>query len=182
MVCWQSCVFISVSLHSPAADWTSVLSEAGGEVLGLISGNSLHSFRGGALCFLEGSHPRTAPLHLLRGCPGRACKLACSLKQTNFSKHSHLYSQDLLICTCVAFQFASFEFLTEVVHKSTPYDSQTAGVHFVCGGLAACCATVVCQPLDTLRTRFAAQGEPKVGCATTDVLYRHTYKLKLGLL
>ncbi|KAG7243597.1 hypothetical protein INR49_011154 [Caranx melampygus] len=61
-----------------------------------------------------------------------------------------------------AVQFASFEFLTEIVHKSTPYDSQTSGVHFVCGGLAACSATVVCQPLDTLRTRFAAQGEPKV--------------------
>lgn len=59
-------------------------------------------------------------------------------------------------------QFASFEFLTEVVHKTTLYDSQTAGVHFVCGGLAACSATMVCQPLDTLRTRFAAQGEPKV--------------------
>lgn len=62
-----------------------------------------------------------------------------------------------------ALQFASFEFLTEVVHKSTLYDSQTAGVHFMCGGLAACSATVVCQPLDTLRTRFAAQGETKVG-------------------
>lgn len=56
----------------------------------------------------------------------------------------------------------SFEFLTKVAHKSTPYDSQTAGVHFVCGGLAACSATMACQPLDTLRTRFAAQGEPKV--------------------
>lgn len=62
-----------------------------------------------------------------------------------------------------ALQFATFECLTEVVHKMTPYDSQTAGVHFVCGGLAASSATVVCQPLDTLRTRFAAQGEPKVG-------------------
>lgn len=64
-------------------------------------------------------------------------------------------------------QFASFEFLTEVVHETTPYDSQTAGVHFVCGGLAACSATVVCQPLDTLRTRFAAQGEPKVTLVNT---------------
>lgn len=69
-----------------------------------------------------------------------------------------------------AFQFTSFEFLTEFVHKSTPYDSQTAGVHFVCGGLAACSATVVCQPLDTLRTRFAAQGEPKVPPNTAGVL------------
>ncbi|XP_003964644.1 mitochondrial thiamine pyrophosphate carrier [Takifugu rubripes] len=61
-----------------------------------------------------------------------------------------------------AVQFTSFEFLTKVVHETMPYDSQTSGVHFVCGGLAACSATVVCQPLDTLRTRFAAQGEPKV--------------------
>lgn len=73
----------------------------------------------------------------------------------------HIPAQLLSICFG-AVQFASFEFLTEVVHKTTPYDSQTAGVHFVCGGLAACSATVVCQPLDTLRTRFAAQGEPKV--------------------
>lgn len=73
----------------------------------------------------------------------------------------HIPAQ-LLSITFGAVQFASFEFLTEVVHKTTPYDSQTAGVHFVCGGLAACSATVVCQPLDTLRTRFAAQGEPKI--------------------
>lgn len=73
----------------------------------------------------------------------------------------HVPAQLLSICYG-AVQFATFEFLTEVVHKSTAYDSQTAGVHFICGGLAACSATVVCQPLDTLRTRFAAQGEPKV--------------------
>lgn len=73
----------------------------------------------------------------------------------------HVPAQLLSICYG-AVQFASFEFLTEAVHKSTLYDSQTAGVHFMCGGLAACSATVVCQPLDTLRTRFAAQGETKV--------------------
>lgn len=74
-------------------------------------------------------------------------------------------------------QFVSFELLTEAVHDTTTYDSQTAGVHFVCGGLAACSATVVCQPLDTLRTRFASQGEPKViarlsngGCFTAAAL------------
>lgn len=69
----------------------------------------------------------------------------------------------------VLFQFTSFEFLTKVVHETTPYDSQTSGVHFVCGGLAACSATVVCQPLDTLRTRFAAQGEPKVDASVTNI-------------
>uniref|UniRef100_A0A8C6TX25 Mitochondrial thiamine pyrophosphate carrier n=1 Tax=Neogobius melanostomus TaxID=47308 RepID=A0A8C6TX25_9GOBI len=68
----------------------------------------------------------------------------------------------LLSISFGAVQFASFEVLTEVIHKTTSYDSQTAGVHFVSGGLAACSATVVCQPLDTLRTRFAAQGEPKI--------------------
>uniref|UniRef100_A0A8C7KMP8 Mitochondrial thiamine pyrophosphate carrier n=1 Tax=Oncorhynchus kisutch TaxID=8019 RepID=A0A8C7KMP8_ONCKI len=73
----------------------------------------------------------------------------------------HVPAQLLSVCFG-AVQFASFEFLTEMAHKSTAYDSQTAGVHFVCGGLAACSATVACQPLDTLRTRFAAQGEPKV--------------------
>lgn len=39
----------------------------------------------------------------------------------------------------------------------------------MCGGLAACSATVVCQPLDTLRTRFAAQGEPKVDASGTSI-------------
>ncbi|KAM8844093.1 mitochondrial thiamine pyrophosphate carrier isoform 1-T1 [Spinachia spinachia] len=73
----------------------------------------------------------------------------------------HVPAQLLSICFG-AVQFATFEFLTEAVHTSTLYNSQTAGVHFVCGGLAACSATVVCQPLDTLRTRFAAQGETKV--------------------
>ncbi|KAK5856388.1 hypothetical protein PBY51_007989 [Eleginops maclovinus] len=73
----------------------------------------------------------------------------------------HVPAQLLSICFG-AVQFASFEFLTEAVHNSTLYDSQTAGVHFICGGLAACSATVVCQPLDILRTRFAAQGQTKV--------------------
>lgn len=73
----------------------------------------------------------------------------------------HVPAQLLSVCFG-AVQFVSFEFLTELVHKSTQYNSQTPGAHFVCGGLAACSATVACQPLDTLRTRFAAQGEPKV--------------------
>ncbi|KAA0706415.1 Mitochondrial thiamine pyrophosphate carrier [Triplophysa tibetana] len=73
----------------------------------------------------------------------------------------HIPAQLLSVCFG-AVQFASFESLTELVHKKTSYNSQTSGVHFVCGGLAACSATVACQPLDTLRTRFAAQGEPKM--------------------
>lgn len=34
--------------------------------------------------------------------------------------------------------------------------------HFVCGGLAGCLSSTVAQPLDVLRTRLVAQGEPKV--------------------
>ncbi|MEE6528718.1 hypothetical protein FKM82_017197, partial [Ascaphus truei] len=41
-------------------------------------------------------------------------------------------------------------------------DPRGPAVHFLCGGLAACSSTLTVQPLDTLRTRFAAQGEPKV--------------------
>ncbi|XP_008286271.1 mitochondrial thiamine pyrophosphate carrier isoform X1 [Stegastes partitus] len=91
----------------------------------------------------------------------QACRCIRSEEGLSAFWKGHIPAQLLSICYG-AVQFASFEFLTEVVHKSTAYDSQKSGVHFVCGGLAACSATVVCQPLDTLRTRFAAQGEPKV--------------------
>ncbi|KAG1654555.1 Mitochondrial thiamine pyrophosphate carrier [Nymphon striatum] len=35
-------------------------------------------------------------------------------------------------------------------------------VCFVSGGIAGCCATVVCQPFDVIRTRLVSQGEPKI--------------------
>ncbi|XP_077474237.1 mitochondrial thiamine pyrophosphate carrier [Stigmatopora argus] len=73
----------------------------------------------------------------------------------------HVPAQLLSICYG-AVQFATFERFTKLVHDKTVLDSRTSGVHFLCGGLAACSATVACQPLDTLRTRFAAQGEPKL--------------------
>ncbi|XP_037112501.1 mitochondrial thiamine pyrophosphate carrier [Syngnathus acus] len=79
----------------------------------------------------------------------------------------HVPAQLLSICYG-AVQFATFEFLTKAVHDMTPFNSQMSGVHFFCGGLAACSATVACQPLDTLRTRFAAQGEPKLYRNLTD--------------
>ncbi|XP_032055614.1 mitochondrial thiamine pyrophosphate carrier [Aythya fuligula] len=61
-----------------------------------------------------------------------------------------------------AVQFMAFESLTKLVHNVTSYNARDSFVHFICGGLAACTATVAVQPVDTLRTRFAAQGEPKV--------------------
>lgn len=62
-------------------------------------------------------------------------------------------------------QFATFEYLTKVgwyilpenyAHKLLPV------THTVCGGIAACVSTVAVQPVDVLRTRFIAQGEPKI--------------------
>ncbi|NWS40908.1 TPC protein, partial [Probosciger aterrimus] len=61
-----------------------------------------------------------------------------------------------------AVQFAAFESMTQLVHNVTSYSARDSLVHFTCGGLAACTATVAVQPLDTLRTRLAAQGEPKI--------------------
>lgn len=110
------------------------------------------------------------PAQLLSICYGavQVQSVNCELqaKQNNYITVNNLNNTVAFIVSNL--QFASFEFLTELVHEKTPYDSQTAGVHFVCGGLAACSATVVCQPLDTLRTRFAAQGEPKVGLIIAD--------------
>ncbi|XP_051694357.1 MIF4G domain-containing protein isoform X2 [Oryctolagus cuniculus] len=61
-----------------------------------------------------------------------------------------------------AVQFLSFELLTELVHRATAHDAREFSVHFVCGGLSACMATLTVHPVDVLRTRFAAQGEPRV--------------------
>ncbi|NXD62340.1 TPC protein, partial [Eolophus roseicapillus] len=61
-----------------------------------------------------------------------------------------------------AVQFAAFESMTQLAHNVTSYSAHDSLVHFTCGGLAACTATVAVQPLDTLRTRLAAQGEPKI--------------------
>ncbi|XP_054834856.1 mitochondrial thiamine pyrophosphate carrier [Eublepharis macularius] len=68
----------------------------------------------------------------------------------------------LLSVSFGAVQFVSFEFLTKLVHDGTSYHARDFAVHFACGGLSACAATMTVQPLDTLRTRMAAQGEPKI--------------------
>lgn len=63
------------------------------------------------------------------------------------------------------FQFTAFEAITEVMWRVNPRctDQKWKPVtHFVCGGLAGCLSSTVAQPLDVLRTRLVAQGEPKV--------------------
>ena len=65
------------------------------------------------------------------------------------------------------FQFTAFEYLTKHAHTSLP-STMTTGkgkpvYHFFCGGVSGCAATIVSQPMDVIRTRLVAQGEPKVG-------------------
>ncbi|XP_021491284.1 mitochondrial thiamine pyrophosphate carrier isoform X1 [Meriones unguiculatus] len=61
-----------------------------------------------------------------------------------------------------AVQFLAFEELTELFHKANWYESHQFSAHFICGGLSAGTATLTVHPVDVLRTRLAAQGEPKI--------------------
>ncbi|XP_028572697.2 mitochondrial thiamine pyrophosphate carrier [Podarcis muralis] len=88
------------------------------------------------------------------------CKIFQEERLPAFWK-GHVPAQ-LLSVTYGAVQFVSFEFLTKLVHQGTSYDARGFTVQFFCGGLSASAATVAVQPLDTLRTRLAAQGEPKI--------------------
>ncbi|XP_028407644.1 mitochondrial thiamine pyrophosphate carrier-like [Dendronephthya gigantea] len=62
-------------------------------------------------------------------------------------------------------QFASFEVLTKMAWKTIShkkYTDQKPVIHFICGGLAGCFSSVLVYPIDVVRTRLVAQGEPKV--------------------
>lgn len=102
-----------------------------------------------------------------RGTPGKykgilqAARLILKEEGLSGFWKGHIPAQ-LLSVSYGAVQFVSFETLTKTIHTSTSLDARAPAVHFLCGGLAACSATLTVQPLDTLRTRFAAQGEPKV--------------------
>ncbi|XP_040605986.1 mitochondrial thiamine pyrophosphate carrier [Mesocricetus auratus] len=61
-----------------------------------------------------------------------------------------------------AVQFLSFEELTELLYRVNLYETHEFSAHFVCGGLSAGAATLAVHPVDVLRTRLAAQGEPKI--------------------
>uniref|UniRef100_A0A8C6WBW0 Solute carrier family 25 (mitochondrial thiamine pyrophosphate carrier), member 19 n=1 Tax=Nannospalax galili TaxID=1026970 RepID=A0A8C6WBW0_NANGA len=61
-----------------------------------------------------------------------------------------------------AVQFLSFEELTEMLYRANLYDTHEFSAHFICGGLSAALATLAVHPVDVLRTRLAAQGEPKI--------------------
>lgn len=61
-----------------------------------------------------------------------------------------------------AVQFLSFEELTELFYRINLYETHEFSAHFICGGLSAGAATLAVHPVDVLRTRLAAQGEPKI--------------------
>lgn len=76
----------------------------------------------------------------------------------------HIPAQ-LLSITYGCVQFASFEALTKLAWKIISHEKYAdlkPVTHFICGGLAGCCSSVIVQPIDVLRTRLVAQGEPKV--------------------
>jgi len=61
-------------------------------------------------------------------------------------------------------QFMSFQYFTQVVHKMYPTEDNIlakSSVHLACGSLAGSVGSVCAHPVDVLRTRFAAQKEPK---------------------
>jgi len=71
----------------------------------------------------------------------------------------------LLSVTYGYVQFMAFETITEGVWKTYPNSTSPKWkpvTHFVCGGMAGCLASTAAQPLDVVRTRLVAQGEPKI--------------------
>lgn len=83
----------------------------------------------------------------------------------------HKAAQVLSILYAMA-QYTSFEVLTKGAWLFLPVEMTTSNwrsvTHTVCGGLSGCVATTVIHPLDVLRTRFIAQGEPKTYANLTD--------------
>uniref|UniRef100_A0A914ENW5 Mitochondrial thiamine pyrophosphate carrier n=1 Tax=Acrobeloides nanus TaxID=290746 RepID=A0A914ENW5_9BILA len=59
-------------------------------------------------------------------------------------------------------QFASFEFLTKRFDLLFNMKTQSEVVDFLCGAASGCIATTSAMPLDVIRTRLIAQGEPKI--------------------
>ena len=76
----------------------------------------------------------------------------------------HLTGQ-LLCLSFVPVQFVWFEFLTRHFYARLPLslsaDEKKVYSSFVCGGLAAALTTLTNHPIDVVRTRFVAQGEPR---------------------
>lgn len=79
----------------------------------------------------------------------------------------HLSGQ-ILSFSFVTTQFMWFQQITKASYSLFPssYNHRTKklkpSAHFVCGGIAAGLTVMTSQPLDVIRTRLVAQGEPKL--------------------
>lgn len=85
----------------------------------------------------------------------------------------HLSGQFLSI-SFVTTQYLWFQQLTMMSYLLIPNSYETEGkklkpkYHFLCGGLAAGLTVFTSQPLDVIRTRLVAQGEPRIYKNMTD--------------
>jgi solute carrier family 25 thiamine pyrophosphate transporter 19 len=90
----------------------------------------------------------------------------------------HLTGQ-VLSASFTSAHFLWFEFLTHKTAKLWPKSIETENsklaTHFLCGGVAATFTMVTNQPIDVVRTRLAAQGEPRIYTSISDAL-RKIYK------
>ncbi|KAF4519831.1 hypothetical protein B566_EDAN006845 [Ephemera danica] len=80
-----------------------------------------------------------------------------------------------------AVQFSTFERLTRLASEHQ-YHVTSPGVHFICGAGAGIAASVASHPVDVIRTRLIAQGEPKTYtgiCHAFTSLVRHEGPLAL---
>jgi solute carrier family 25 thiamine pyrophosphate transporter 19 len=91
----------------------------------------------------------------------------------------HLTGQ-VLSASFTSAHFLWFEFLThktaEMWPRSIETESRKFATHFACGGLAATFTMLTNQPIDVIRTRFAAQGEPRLYTSIADAcrkIYAH---------
>lgn len=95
----------------------------------------------------------------------------CIAKEEGFSAFwkGHLSSQ-ILAVSYSGIQFTSFELYTRWCAQltsghsanSTTNQGIASAVNFACGCLAGITSATCTQPLDVLKTRFIAQGEPRV--------------------
>ncbi|XP_059168962.1 mitochondrial thiamine pyrophosphate carrier-like isoform X2 [Physella acuta] len=81
----------------------------------------------------------------------------------------HIPAQILSVVYGVA-QYSSFEILTKGIWQYLPEALTTTYrpiTHTVCGGISGSLATAFIFPIDVIRTRFVAQGEPKLYISLT---------------
>ena len=81
----------------------------------------------------------------------------------------------LLSVSYGSIQFLVFELYTSQVNtliSNSRYENYKTSIHTISGGLAGCTATLLTYPIDTLRTRLIAQGEPKTYHSITDAIVK----------